>query len=59
MTAKIPRSLIKKIEQSKKAIAKERDKLRDYIDEVLEICDSADNAVESLERATDELSQFL
>lgn len=55
----INKQLLKKIEQSKLQIAKERDLLRELIDEANGIYDHCESAIEDLERAADTLSQYL
>lgn len=40
-------------------IAKERDKLRDLVDEYQEISDHCDEAIDDIDRAADSLSRFL
>ena len=53
------KQLIRRIEQSKARIAKERDTLRELIDEVEIIEHDADEAVNRLDEAVDALSRFL
>lgn len=53
------KSILKKVEKEKAAISLHRDKLRDLVDELSEICDHADTAVADLDHAADSLSQLL
>lgn len=53
------RALYKGVEQRKKQIAAERDKLRDLRDEIEEIVQNCDDALEALECALDHLSEQL
>lgn len=53
------KSLIDQINRSKAAIAKERDTLRELIDDVEGICEDIDEADVSLEDAVDSLSKLL
>lgn len=52
-------SFARQVRKHSKAIARERDKLRDLIANVSEICGDADDAVDDLERAADALSRQL
>ncbi len=47
------------IDQQTKRIAKERDKLRELIEEAQAIAENCDNAIDNLERAADCLSELL
>jgi predicted nucleic acid-binding Zn-ribbon protein len=51
--------VIRNIRTEKARIARSRDKLRDFLSEVEEICDDADDAVDDIERALDTLSKYL
>ena len=53
------KQFLKKIEESKTRIAKERDKLRDLIGEIEGLADNCDTAVEDLEHAADSLSELV
>lgn len=53
------KELLKKLEISKRAIAKERDKLRVIAEEAEELCESCDNAERDLDSAIDHLSEYV
>ena len=60
MARKRPKaSILKSINACKTNIAKERDKLRNLIDELEEIHSDCDEAVQDLESAADSLSRLL
>lgn len=52
-------SLLVQVKASKARISKERDKLRDLIDEMESIEDDCNEAIDDLERAADTLSQLV
>lgn len=52
-------SILKQIEKTKNRLAKQRDELRELIDELESIEGSCVEAVQSLESAADSLSQYL
>jgi hypothetical protein len=54
-----PKRILAAIAASKNRIAAERDKLRDLISDVEEICTDADDAVEQLNDALEVLSRYL
>ena len=51
--------IIKEMDQRKKMMAKERDKLRSLESECSELSDTYDEAIEALEIAADTLSQYV
>jgi hypothetical protein len=53
------KSLADQIRLHKAKIAHERDELRDLLNDAVEICDSCDRAIYSLEDAIDGLSELL
>lgn len=59
MKAKTLKTLTRQIEAHKARIAKERDKLRDLIDDACVILDSCQEAEDCLVNAVDSLSQYL
>ena len=52
------RMTLKKLEQHRKAIAAERDKLRDLQSDIEQLADDADEALDSLSYAIDALSRL-
>lgn len=52
-------SLLVQVKASKARISKERDKLRDLIDELESIAEDCDAAIDDLERAADAMSELL
>jgi hypothetical protein len=58
---KIPelKSIVRQLKLSMNKIAKERDKLRELMDEVEVIKDVSDEAVYNIEAAIDSLSQYM
>lgn len=60
MTIKKSKStLITNIEKTRDRIAKERDYLRNLINDTKSICDSCDEAIDYLDVAADKLSEYL
>jgi hypothetical protein len=53
------KQIIAELERRKKALAAERDKLRKFEDEISELADTADRAMEALEVAIDSLSELV
>lgn len=51
--------IIAKLKKSKDIIAKERDKLRDYKEEIESLDESCENSLIALEESIDYLSQYL
>lgn len=51
--------VIKKLEKIKSDLSKERDKLRELLDEYQDILGASDVAVADIEEAIDALSQYL
>ena len=51
--------IIAKLKKSGAVIARERDKMRNLIDEISSIDESAEDAIASLDEACDYLSQYL
>jgi RNase adaptor protein for sRNA GlmZ degradation len=51
--------LIKEIKKRMERIAKERDALRELLQDVESVIDSSDTAYRELERAVDRLSEYL
>ncbi len=52
-------SIFRKIERAKAAISKERDQLRTLISDAEDLAECCDDALDSLEVATDALSKYL
>lgn len=53
------KQIISELERRKKALAAERDKLRDFESEVSELADTSDRALDALEEAIDCLSELV
>jgi len=53
------KALLAKVEKAKAAISKQRDELRELQSEVEDLSECCDEAVRSLEDATDALSKYL
>jgi hypothetical protein len=53
------KKLLKRIVECKKALQKQRDELRELIDEMENIADCSDEAIHYIESAVDHLSQLL
>lgn len=53
------KGLIEAINREKKIIADARDRLRDLLDDATSIADTADDAIEQLNYAVEQLSQYL
>lgn len=60
-TIKIPSidPLLKKLKKSQDVIAKEHDKLRDYVAEFEELADNCDQAIADIDCAIDSLSELV
>jgi ABC-type transporter Mla subunit MlaD len=52
-------SLVREINAAKKRIAKERDRLRELLEDANSILQTTDEAVDALEAAVDSLSQYV
>ena len=59
MTTKDIKKLIAQVKKSKNIIAKERDKLRNLIEEVEELSDNLDQGISEIENGIDTISQTL
>lgn len=59
MTKREKAKIMKRIEQAKAVIAEKRDELRDILSELNSICDTCDEAEESLDAAIYSISQYL
>ena len=53
------KQILQRIQQAKRRIAAERDKLRDLLGELDQIADDCDEAADDLERAADAMSRLL
>ena len=58
LTKRQANSIIRRIEKSRDAIAKERDKLEDLMEEIDNLKDTSNRAHEDLESAISALSEF-
>jgi len=59
LTSRQKRSLKKRIDAAKVALAAQRDEIRDILWALEGISDTADDALDCLDRAADALSQYL
>lgn len=59
MSVRINKNFIKKLERSKETMGKERDRLREMMNDILDVEEHYQTAYEDLERLIDSLSEIV